>query len=198
MTHSAVASPLATIGDSLANIGLTGHSPVADWRPQHHGQIDIRIKADGSWWHEGTLIQREPLVKLFASVLWYENGQHYLKTPVEQLLIQVDDAPFYMNSLAVVDAGTANQQLVFTSHYGDVVLAGADHPLWLEEDAAGNPLPYIGMRYGMKGKLSRPVFYQLADYLEVPLEADSPAAVEAEVYWVRSKGVVFPLGSSDC
>ena len=43
--------------------------PVDQWHPQRIGDIDIRIKADGRWFHEGTEIKRQRLVDLFATVL---------------------------------------------------------------------------------------------------------------------------------
>ena len=39
------------------------------WNPAREGEIDIRIAADGRWYHEGRPFQRDALVKLFASVL---------------------------------------------------------------------------------------------------------------------------------
>ena len=43
--------------------------------------FDIRIAADGNWYHEGGLIRRAALVKLFASVLRREDdGSYWLVT----------------------------------------------------------------------------------------------------------------------
>ena len=43
--------------------------PVHLWNPEHCGDIGMEIRADGSWWHEGTRIGREKLVKLFSTIL---------------------------------------------------------------------------------------------------------------------------------
>ncbi len=40
-----------------------------DWNPACQGEIDIRIKADGSWYHDGRRFERDSLVKLFAGIL---------------------------------------------------------------------------------------------------------------------------------
>src|SRR3546814_4847836 len=55
---------------------------------------DIRIARDGTWFHEGAPIGRKALVKLFASVLWRDDGGYWLRTPAEQGRIEVADAPF--------------------------------------------------------------------------------------------------------
>ena len=69
--------------------------PVERWHPENCGEIDIIIKSDGSWWHEGSLIKRKGMVELFASVLRKdEDGITYLVTPVEKLSITVERGHF--------------------------------------------------------------------------------------------------------
>ena len=46
-----------------------GLPPVHLWHPAHCGHSHMRIAADGRWWHEGSVIAREGLVRLFASIL---------------------------------------------------------------------------------------------------------------------------------
>ena len=61
----------------------------------------MRIDQEGRWYHEGGLIKRIELVKLFANVLSVdEAGQHWLRTPVEFGRIEVEDAPFIITALA--------------------------------------------------------------------------------------------------
>ena len=55
-------------------------------------EFDIRIAADGSWYHEGGLIGRPALVKLFSTVLRREaDGSFWLVTPVERGRIEVEE-----------------------------------------------------------------------------------------------------------
>ena len=169
------------LSDRLSEVGATKFPPVHLWQPTEVGEVDIVIRADGSWLHEGVIIQRERLVRLLASVLWLEEGEHYLKTPHEKMKIQVEEAPFFITDLDVVNPATDTQQLVFTSSYDDVVIAGKENPLWVEEKANGEPSPYLGMRYGMRGKLSRNVFYQLAEH------------VDQETFLIRSQHEDFVL-----
>ena len=43
--------------------------PLHLWHPELSGDIDIRIDTDGRWFHEGTLIERAAIVRVFASIL---------------------------------------------------------------------------------------------------------------------------------
>ena len=43
--------------------------PLHLWHPELSGEIDIIIKKNGDWFHEGTVFKRKSLVKLFASIL---------------------------------------------------------------------------------------------------------------------------------
>ena len=60
-----------------------GLPPVHLWNPAHCGEIDIVIRKDGTWFHEGTPIGREALVRLFSTVLRKDPDGFHLVTPVE-------------------------------------------------------------------------------------------------------------------
>ncbi|MEK9621961.1 MAG: DUF1285 domain-containing protein [Alphaproteobacteria bacterium] len=141
--------------------------------------FDIHIASDGSWYHEGGVIGRPALVKLFASVLRREDdGSFWLVTPVERGTITVADAPFIVTSMQVEGAGR-DQKIIFTTNVDDILSLSADHPLVMrprrdaDDDASTNKngiqaqAPYIMVRDGLEAKLSRPVFYELAE-LAVP------------------------------
>ena len=155
---------------------------------------DIRIARDGTWFHEGAPISRKPLVKLFASVLWRDDGGDYwLRTPVEQGRIEVEDAPFTAVELSVRGEGRG-QILAFRSNLDDWVEAGPRHPLRVVEDPAKRDLsPYILVRDRLEALILRPVYYELAE-LAVPAPADGAAPADSLGVW--SHGVYFPLGPS--
>ena len=71
-----------------------GLPPVHLWHPAHCGEIDIVIRANGQWVHEGSPIGREALVRLFSTVLRLDPDGYHLVTPVEKMRIVVEDAPF--------------------------------------------------------------------------------------------------------
>ena len=134
--------------------------PVAQWRPARTGAIDIRIAANGDWYHEGTRIKRFAIAKLFATVLRQDDGDYYLVTPAEKLRIQVDDAPFVATDMEAEGEG-ATLRIGFRTNVGDAVVADAAHPIAVV-DPAGEPRPYVEVRCGLKALIARPVFYRLA------------------------------------
>lgn len=140
--------------------------PVAEWNPPLSGDIDIRIAADCAWYHEGSAITRAPLVKLFSRILKREQDDYFLVTPVEKWRIQVEDAPFFVTGLEVAHR-EGLQALFFSTSTDDQVLADAEHPIRVQLDAqSGEPRPYIMVRDGMEGLISRPVYYRLAELVE--------------------------------
>ncbi|MGE5765630.1 MAG: DUF1285 domain-containing protein [Bacteroidota bacterium] len=153
---------------------------------------DIRIARDGTWFHEGAPIGRKALVRLFASVLWRdEGGGYWLRTPAERGRIEVEDAPFVAVELSVRGGGR-DQVLAFRTNLDDWVEAGPEHALRVVEGAAkGDRSPYIEVRDRLEALILRPVYYELAE-LAVPAPAGGPA----ETLGVWSRGVFFPLGSA--
>ncbi len=166
--------------------------PVDNWNPPLLGDMNLRIARDGVWCHEGTPIQRETLVQLFASILRRDDdGHYYLVTPVEKWRIQVDDAPFLAIRVDATGTGVA-QCLTFTTNVGDVVIADPDHPLIVEyRTVGGEPAPYIHVRGRLRALLSRAVFLELAERGEERLTADGLD------YGVWSQGQFFCLGRLD-
>ncbi len=163
--------------------------PVHLWNPERSADINMEIRADGSWWHEGGRINRERLVKLFSRILRQEDdGSIWLVTPYERVIVHVADAPFL--GVRVERAGEAGPQqtLAFVTNLGDVTLAGPDAPLRVETDPeTGEPAPYVRVRGKLEAKLTRAVFYELAELAE-------PAPDGSDTLGVWSQGVFFPLG----
>src|ERR1700682_3221652 len=96
-----------------------GLPPVHLWNPAHCGEIDIVIKKSGLWFHEGTPIGREALVRLFSTVLRKAPDGIYLVTPVEKMKITVEDAPFI--AVRVDREGPeSSPTLKFLTNVGDV------------------------------------------------------------------------------
>ncbi|MFB2539580.1 MULTISPECIES: DUF1285 domain-containing protein [unclassified Acinetobacter] len=144
--------------------------PLQDWQPKSCGEMDLVIKANGEWWHEGSPIQRASMVELFSKVLWQEDGEFYLKTPMEKIKIQVEDAPFQIHQVEKIEHNGLSY-LQFSTPQGDKVLLDDEHPL--EFHAKRNQQgdleyrPYIHLRFGLYGVLQRAVFYHLLEYGEL-------------------------------
>lgn len=168
-----------------------GPAPVDEWNPDHIGEMDLVIRADGSWHYQGTPINRQALIDLFATVLRKdEDGSFWLVTPVERLKITVDDAPFVAVEMSASE-GAHGQVLTFRTNVGDVVVANADHPLRFETDAEGGLKPYLLVRGRLEALLSRTVMYELVALGE-EIEVDGET-----MFGVRSKGVAFPIMRTD-
>ncbi len=165
-----------------------GKPPVETWNPPDCGDIDMRIAADGTWFYIGTPIGRMPLVELFASVLRRDgDDKFYLVTPVEKIVIRVDDAPFLGVELHAEGEG-ASQKLTVRTNVGDVVAAGPDHPLrFAVEDNSGGVKPYILVRGRLEALFARPLLYEL-------VERGSREPVDGVAYFgVWSSGAFFPI-----
>ena len=60
--------------------------PVSQWSPAVIGDSEMRIAADGRWFHQGGEIRRPAMVRAFASLLLRDDrGRHWLVTPAEKL-----------------------------------------------------------------------------------------------------------------
>jgi hypothetical protein len=138
-----------------------GLPPVHLWNPTHSGEIDIVIRADGSWWHEGARISREALVRLFSTVLRKDPDGYWLVTPVEKQRLVVEDAPFLATRV-----DREGQALKFLTNVGDETVAGPDNPIRVETGQDGEPRPYVHVRRGLEALISRPVFYELVEMAE--------------------------------
>ena len=161
-----------------------GLPPVHLWNPPHCGDIDIVIRKDGLWFHEGTPIGREALVRLFSTVLRKDPDGSHLVTPVEKMKITVEDAPFIAVRVDRTDKG-----LTFLTNVGDEVTAGPENAIRVEMDEkTGEPRPYVHVRRGLEALIARPVFYELVEMAE---ERATPSGPELGV---ESEGVWFPLG----
>ena len=149
--------------------GQSGHKrsipPLEQWHPKHCGAMDLLVKANGEWWHEGQLIKRQALVDLFSSVLWKEQGKFYLKTPVEQIEIQVEDEPLFINQVDVVEIGQQNYIQLTTTHQ-DIVIVDAEHPIFMRE-YAGELRPYVHVRFGINALIQRAAFLHLVELGEL-------------------------------
>ena len=166
--------------------------PVERWNPPLSGEMNLCIARDGTWHHEGAPIQREALVRLFASILRHDaDGHYYLVTPVEKWRIQVDDAPFLAVRLDATGAGH-DQILTFTTNLGDTVIAGPDHPLSVEYHAPnGEPSPYLHVRGRLRALLTRAVFLELVEL------GEERRTAQGRDYGIWSQGQYFRLGPLD-
>ena len=165
-----------------------GLPPVERWNPDFCGDLDMEIRADGTWFYLGTPIGRMPLVQLFSTVLRKDaDGRTYLVTPVEKVGIRVVDAPFVAVEMNVSGSGDG-QVMTFRTNVGDVVEAGPGHPLrFVDEAGTGGLKPYLLVRGRLEALVARPVMYELVNHGE-EIEVENE-----RMFCVRSKGEIYPI-----
>lgn len=189
-------SSLAEAGDAVSLEAMIaraarsgkGAPPVERWNPAFCGDLDMEIKADGTWFYMGTPIGRQALVQLFSSVLRKdEDGKTYLVTPVEKVGIRVEDAPFLAVEMVVTGAGE-DQALIFRTNVGDVVEAGPEHELrFVDQPETGGLKPYLHVRGRLEALVARSVMYDL-------VEAGEEIEIDGQLMFaIRSRGSVFPV-----
>lgn len=161
-------------------------APVDAWDPPYCGEMNLVIRRDGVWVHEGTPIGRARLVKALSRLIKREGGRYFLVTPVEKLAIAVEDAPF-VAVLMRIGQGQLGPRLIFTTNVGEEVAAGPDHPIDMRGGVHGEA-PYIRVRRNLDARIARAVYYDLA---ALGSAIDGPGGRE---FGVLSDGVFFPLG----
>ncbi|WP_435949752.1 DUF1285 domain-containing protein [Psychrobacter sp. DM8] len=151
-----------------------GIPPLEKWHPEQTVDMDLTIKANGEWWHEGGHVTRESLVSLFATILWVEEKDgdlaYYLKTPVQKMRITVEDVPLFINDIGIVNED-GEQWIEFATTTGDVVRLDDAHLITLrhyesqDDDRANESKvrPYMPVRNGLEALIGRNAFYHLVE-----------------------------------
>ena len=160
--------------------------PLHLWHPELSGDIDIIIKKNGDWFHEGTVFKRKSLVKLFASILRQEDdGEYYLVTPVEKWRIKVEDKPLIIVDVDFTGLSTENQKITIATNMEKELEISADHPLEVTTDSdTGAIEPVVRLDNGLSAKISRAAFYRIAEH----------AVDKGGDFSVLSNGVWFKIG----
>jgi hypothetical protein len=142
--------------------------PVDSWTPELSGNMDMTIKANGDWVHEGDIIERDKLSRLFSSIIKNEGDDYFLVTPVEKWRIQVEDQPFTIALCEESDKG-----LTFITNMGEEI--SLIDPKQLLTDS-GHEAPKILVRKNLYARLNRPTYYQI---IELAKELDGKHYIES-------------------
>jgi len=168
---------MSRIQEIAAQISQQSTPPVHLWKPAEVGEIDIFINAQGEWFHEGDLIERDQLVRLFASILWFEKNSYYLVTPVEKLKIQVADVPFLVHQAEQVERSWA----VVTNVHQQIIIS-EQNPVALRM-YEGQALPYINVRYDLWARVNRSIYFQWVTLaMDSPQESDNVLRLSSDDY----------------
>ncbi|MFM2370600.1 MAG: hypothetical protein RIS85_322 [Pseudomonadota bacterium] len=138
--------------------------PLDRWTPAEVGDSEMRIAADGRWYHQGGEIRRPAMIRAFSSLLTKDaDGQHWLVTPFQRLSIAVEDAAFIATDMQVKTDANGQPALAFRLNTDDLVVCGPDHPLRVA-GTAELPAFYVTVRHGTEARLNRSTYGQLIDH----------------------------------
>lgn len=151
MDFAAIQQQISQAGSQSEQASLP---PVDKWDPEFSGNMDLTIKRNGQWWHEGAPFTRAKLIKLFSSVLKKEGDDYFLVTPVEKIGIQVEDVPFVIISDEITQQG-----IQVSTQTGDTVLLSPKNKVELRE-FEGNLVPYCLIRRNLWARLHQNVLYR--------------------------------------
>lgn len=163
--------------------------PVHQWNPSLSGDMDLVIKSNGEWVHEGGLIKRKSLVRLFSSILKKEGDDYFLVTPVEKWRIQVEDRALHVLSLAEGESGICailsdghslaldGGSRLRLSLMADSIAAKTLEPLDSKgvvpedlsenaEDSSDNAIAEVYVRDGLWARFTRNAWYELVNNME--------------------------------
>ncbi len=162
--------------------------PVHLWNPEHCGDIGLKIDSNGTWYYQGSPIKRLPMVKLFSTILRLEaDGTYVLVTPVEKIIIDVEDVPFQAVEFTITGRGQ-DQEILVRTNVDEVVKIAQEHPLTFEIDPENNGIkPYIEIRNGLRARLTRTMTYELLDSMDDQIVDGEP------MIGIWSEKTFFPL-----
>ncbi len=152
-----------SLAQLLQGSGQVEPAQLADmelWNPSNCGHMNLTIKANGQWWHEGVQMLRPKLINLLASVLWaepYDSGLcYFLKTPVEKIQINVEDVPLLITDVERDNSGVWYVQTAT----GDCTPIDHAHPIELRS-YNGQVRPYVLIRRNLWALVHRNSYYHL-------------------------------------
>jgi hypothetical protein len=126
------------------------------------------INEHGDWYYKASKINRHAMVKLFSTILVRDNDNTFhLRTPVEDVLVDVIDVPYIIKEMFVKNQGSL-KYIYFKTNVDNILTAGIKNPIWLEKKKNKDELiPYVLVKKGLIAKISRPVYYQLMELLDI-------------------------------
>jgi hypothetical protein len=142
------------------------YPPVHLWNPDLCDGVEMRIDREGNWYYQNSIIGRDKLKLLFSRILKFENGNYYLVTPTEKVIVKVDIAP-YMIIDYEIDA--KKEKIILKTNLDLSIPLDKDHKLELKK-IGEEQIPFIQVRDNIEGFISRSVYYSL---IEIALKQEN-------------------------
>ena len=184
---------LEKLAESLGENKNPSQPPIHLWDPDLSGDIDILIRRDGSWIHEGGEIKRQSLVNLFASILRRESdGEYYLVTPVEKWRLRVECLPLLIVDFDLREEGTDSQVLQVETNTGRRYEVGEKYPLFTPDDSISpEGVATVELEHGLAALFSRAAWLRL---VEAAANIEKDRESDEEGLFLLSHSQHFRLG----
>ncbi|MBK6510896.1 MAG: DUF1285 domain-containing protein [Haliea sp.] len=139
--------------------------PLHLWHPPLSGDIPIHINAQGDWYHDGSKIAREALVRLFANILRRErDGEYYLVTPTEKWRIEVEQHALLVTDVDAFEVDGI-QHLEATLNTGKRIQVSEQQPLFLDDESG--EIAALRLPHGLTAMFTRAAWYRLVDMADI-------------------------------
>ena len=162
---------------------------IETWDPPFSGDMECLIKRDGSWWIENSKISNDKLIRLFSTVLKYEDDDYFLVTPVEKWRIRVEDLPFLVVELNIAHLGTGEQTIEARTNVGDRVTIDNDHRIAtspIRGLTGDQSIPFVHIRSNLMARFNRNTYLEIANLMRSQSNSNH--------YSLLSADTIFTLG----
>jgi uncharacterized protein len=149
----------------IRSIGDSPLPPVENWNPEYCGELDLLIKADGSWLYAGTPFTRRKMQLLFSRIIKKEADKFYLVTPVEKLAITVEWQPFTIIDFNI-EHHNGKQVYEFLDNCDNTIKLTQPHQIEFS-NYNNQSLPCILVRRNLFASFSRSCYYRLIESAQI-------------------------------
>ena len=157
--------------DLLQSVNSIGekYPPVHLWNPDLCEGVEMKIDREGNWFYQGSIIGRDKLKILFSRILKFEDGNYYLVTPVEKVLVKVDLAPYMIIDYEV---DSDHENIILKTNLDLSIPLNKEHKLEVKK-IGDEHIPFVHVRNHIEGFISRSVYYSL---IEIALKQDNASS----------------------
>ena len=160
------------------------YPPVHLWNPDLCVGVEMKIDREGNWFYQGSIIGRDKLKILFSRILKFEDGNYYLVTPVEKVLVKVDLAPYMIIDYEV---DSDHENIILKTNLDLSIPLNKEHKLEVKK-IGDEHIPFVHVRNNIEGFISRSVYYSL---IEIALKQDNASSDQLTL---KSFASEFSLG----
>lgn len=180
---------LESLNNILASIKAnTGKSlpPVDQWNPDYCGEMNLELKANGDWLHDGSVIKRKKLIQLFSTILKKENEQYFLVSPVEKIGIKVEWQPFVIIDFDLIKNNGKDCYLFIDNCGNKTLLTSVEQIIFSEYKKL--TMPILKIRKNLYASFNRSSYYRLIE------QAHTLEMADTQKLTINSMGLSFCVG----